>query len=381
MYTEDNYLSTLTEATLEEDVNCDNAMKQAGAEQQKSSLLLDQGNVVAGVHFKQMSLQRNYPPVYHEHNVAVRAITDELADEDNGSDINGCSFQQRQTPKRLDSNKERRREIVNTNSTDKSITHSRFLHFMWRCDMVERWISEKEIYVKGENFGQTLSSVQVFYRKQTAFNNKLAAYAVDGVYPLFDLKDRLLKGNHQLSTKIVRRHDQVMSKWQVLRNASEMREIKLMQMLAKHQRVDDVLANFAKKASAFHLKCENAEKRLATTVRCTTSAELATQCAKSTQLLTMMSSIRKDLEELEVLDTKIKSIKNIHVPRNPHTCLTIESLQEILNNLDNITNERNNQLKKEAKRQQELNKMRIKFDLSGFSWLTHVPMFAPFRWL
>lgn len=47
--------------------------------------------------------------------------------------------------------------------------NSAYLQFMWKCDVVESWIAEKELAVRSDDYGRDLSSVQLLLNKQDAF--------------------------------------------------------------------------------------------------------------------------------------------------------------------------------------------------------------------
>jgi spectrin alpha len=44
--------------------------------------------------------------------------------------------------------------------------NSAYLQFMWKTDVVESWIADKENHVRSEDFGRELSSVQTLLTKQ-----------------------------------------------------------------------------------------------------------------------------------------------------------------------------------------------------------------------
>jgi spectrin alpha len=50
------------------------------------------------------------------------------------------------------------------------LDNSAYLQFMWKADVVESWISDKEVHVKSEDFGRDLSSVQTLLTKQETFD-------------------------------------------------------------------------------------------------------------------------------------------------------------------------------------------------------------------
>lgn len=52
----------------------------------------------------------------------------------------------------------------------KLIDNSAYLQFMWKADVVESWIIDKETHVKNEEYGKDLSSVQTLLTKQETFD-------------------------------------------------------------------------------------------------------------------------------------------------------------------------------------------------------------------
>lgn len=48
--------------------------------------------------------------------------------------------------------------------------NSDYLQFMWKADVVESWIADKETHVRSEEFGRDLSTVQTLLTKQETFD-------------------------------------------------------------------------------------------------------------------------------------------------------------------------------------------------------------------
>lgn len=48
--------------------------------------------------------------------------------------------------------------------------NSAYLQFMWKADVVEIWFGDKEKYVRSEEFGRDLSTVQTLLTKQEIFD-------------------------------------------------------------------------------------------------------------------------------------------------------------------------------------------------------------------
>lgn len=50
------------------------------------------------------------------------------------------------------------------------LDNSAYLQFMWKADVVESWIADKENYVRSDEYGRDLSTVQTFLTKQETFD-------------------------------------------------------------------------------------------------------------------------------------------------------------------------------------------------------------------
>lgn len=50
------------------------------------------------------------------------------------------------------------------------VDNSAYLQFMWKADVVESWIADKETHVRSEEFGRDLSTVQTLLTKQDTFD-------------------------------------------------------------------------------------------------------------------------------------------------------------------------------------------------------------------
>lgn len=47
--------------------------------------------------------------------------------------------------------------------------NSAFLQFLWKTDVVESWIADKETQVRSDDYGRDLSSVQTLLTKQVNY--------------------------------------------------------------------------------------------------------------------------------------------------------------------------------------------------------------------
>lgn len=95
----------------------------------------------------------------------------------------------------------------------KLIDNSAYLQFMWKADVVESWIADKESHVKNEDFGRDLSSVQTLLTKQETFDAGLTAFEHEGIQNITALKDQLINANHDQSPAILQRHADVIGRF------------------------------------------------------------------------------------------------------------------------------------------------------------------------
>lgn len=97
--------------------------------------------------------------------------------------------------------------------------------------------------------------------------------------------------------------------------------------------VEDLFLTFAKKASAFNSWFENAEEDLTDPVRCNSLEEIKALREAHDAFRSSLSSAQADFNQLAELDRQIKSFR---VASNPYTWFTMEALEETWRNLQKI---------------------------------------------
>lgn len=233
-----------------------------------------------------------------------------------------------------------------------------FLEFMWKSDVVESWIIDKEMHVGNEDYGRDLSSVSTLMTKHETFDAGLAAFEQEGIQTITELKDRLVASNHAQTPHIINRYNGLMRRWQDLRGASEARRMRLVKFQEQFQQIEDLFLTFAKKASQFNSWFENAEEDLTDPVRCNSIEEIRALRESHVQFQESLVSAQRDFEALAELDRKILSF---NVGANPYTWFTMEALHETWRNLQKIIAERDAELVKEHQRQEKNDKLRRTF--------------------
>uniref|UniRef100_A0A8D2M6K8 Spectrin alpha chain, non-erythrocytic 1 n=1 Tax=Zonotrichia albicollis TaxID=44394 RepID=A0A8D2M6K8_ZONAL len=236
--------------------------------------------------------------------------------------------------------------------------NSAFLQFNWKADVVESWIGEKENSLKTDDYGRDLSSVQTLLTKQETFDAGLQAFQQEGIANITALKDQLLAAKHIQSKAIEARHASLMKRWNQLLANSATRKKKLLEAQEHFRKVEDLFLTFAKKASAFNSWFENAEEDLTDPVRCNSLEEIKALREAHDAFRSSLSSAQADFNQLAELDRQIKSFR---VASNPYTWFTMEALEETWRNLQKIIKERELELQKEQRRQEENDKLRQEF--------------------
>ncbi|XP_068925579.1 spectrin alpha chain, non-erythrocytic 1 isoform X9 [Petaurus breviceps papuanus] len=236
--------------------------------------------------------------------------------------------------------------------------NSAFLQFNWKADVVESWIGEKENSLKTDDYGRDLSSVQTLLTKQETFDAGLQAFQQEGIANITALKDQLLAAKHVQSKAIEARHASLMKRWNQLLANSATRKKKLLEAQEHFRKVEDLFLTFAKKASAFNSWFENAEEDLTDPVRCNSLEEIKALREAHDAFRSSLSSAQADFNQLAELDRQIKSFR---VASNPYTWFTMEALEETWRNLQKIIKERELELQKEQRRQEENDKLRQEF--------------------
>ncbi|KAJ8734488.1 hypothetical protein PYW08_013738 [Mythimna loreyi] len=250
------------------------------------------------------------------------------------------------------------------------VDNSLYLQLLWKADVVESWIADKETHVRSDEFGRDLSTVQTLLTKQDTFDAGLAAFEHEGIQNITSLKEQLVAASHEQTPAIVKRHGDVIARWQRLLADSAARKQRLLQLQDQFRQIEELYLTFAKKASAFNSWFENAEEDLTDPVRCNSIEEIRALRDAHAQFQASLSSAQSDFEALAALDEQIKSF---NVGANPYTWFTMEALEETWRNLRKIIAERDVELTKEAHRQEENDKLRKEFakHANAFhQWLT-----------
>merc|ERR1712226_1256019 len=250
------------------------------------------------------------------------------------------------------------------------LDNSAYLQFMWKADVVESWIADKESYVRSDEFGRDLSSVQTLLTKQETFDIGLEAFENEGIQNITALKDQLINSGHSQTAAINKKYEDVIGRWQKLLSDSHNRKARLLQVQEQFRQIEELYLTFAKKASAFNSWFENAEEDMTDPVRCNSVEEIRSLREAHKQFQASLSSANLDFEALAQLD---KQIKSFNVGPNPYTWFTMEALEDTWRNLQKIIKERDSDLDKEALRQEQNDKLRKEFAQhanSFHSWLT-----------
>merc|ERR1711988_22119 len=248
--------------------------------------------------------------------------------------------------------------------------NSAYLQFMWKADVVESWIADKESHVRSDDCGKDLSSVQTLLTKQDTFDIGLEAFEAEGIQNITALKEQLVSSGHSQSAAINKKYEEVIGRWNKLVSDSNQRKTRLLQVQEQFRQIEELFLTFAKKASAFNSWFENAEEDMTDPVRCNSVEEIKSLRDAHRSFQDSLSSASSDFQQLANLD---KQIKSFNVGPNPYTWFTMEALEETWRNLQKIIKERDGELAKEAIRQEENDKLRKEFAklANNFhTWLT-----------
>ncbi|PAV55545.1 hypothetical protein WR25_20353 [Diploscapter pachys] len=248
--------------------------------------------------------------------------------------------------------------------------NSAYLQFIWKCDVVESWIAEKEQQVRSDDYGKDLSTVQILLTKQEAFDSGLNAFEHEGIQRITELKSQLINARHQQTPAIEKRYANVVQRWQNLLQSSDARRNKLLKMQQQYKQIEELYLGFAKKASTFNSWFENAEEDLTDPVRCNSLEEIKALREAHGEFQKSLTIAENDYVTLQEMDKKIRSF---NVGPNPYTWFTMDALEDTWKNLQKIIREREQELAKEMGRQEDNDRLRREFAKlanSFHNWLT-----------
>merc|ERR1719277_2652900 len=260
-------------------------------------------------------------------------------------------------------------ELANVRKSN-LLDNSAYLQFMWKADVVESWIADKEAHVKSDEFGRDLSSVQTLLTKQETFDIGLRAFEMEGIQNISALKDQLIGGKHIQAEAINKKFTIVITRWNKLLSDSQQREKRLLEVQDEFRQIEELYLTFAKKASAFNSWFENAEEDMTDPVRCNSIEEIKSLREAHAQFQASLASANADFDSLAQL---YKQIKSFNVGPNPYTWFTMEALADTWSNLQSIIAQKDTELAQEEVRQVENDKLRKEFARHAnafYAWLT-----------
>lgn len=247
-----------------------------------------------------------------------------------------------------------------------------FLQFMWKTDVVELWIADREAQVRSEDYGRDLSSVQTLLTKHETFDTALESFRTEGIKTITELHDQLIQSNHAQSQAIQQRFDTLIGRWERLKNESGRRKNELLQLQNQYKKVEELYLDFAKRASTFNSWFENAEEDLTDPVRCNSLDEIRALVEAQEQFKASLKPAETDFQRLRQLD---QEIKGYGVEENPYTWFNMVALEDTWRNLQKIIQERDEELRRELARQEQNDQLRQEFASAANSfhaWLQSV---------
>uniref|UniRef100_A0A1I8HD84 Spectrin alpha chain n=1 Tax=Macrostomum lignano TaxID=282301 RepID=A0A1I8HD84_9PLAT len=236
--------------------------------------------------------------------------------------------------------------------------NSAFLQFMWKTDVVESWIKDKESIVRSDDYGRDLSSVQTLLTKQEAFDAGLQAFEKEGIQSISALRDQLVEAKHDQTEAINNRLKFVLQRWEALKKGSTARRDQLKDLEKRYKHVEDLFLQFAKEASAFNSWYENAEEDLLDPVQCNSLDEVKKLREHHERFKVSLKDSEERYRSLEKLD---KEIKEFAVTLNPYTWYTMENIQSTWENLKAIIVNRDRELTAELRNQERKEEFRKSF--------------------
>ena len=169
----------------------------------------------------------------------------------------------------------------------KLIDNFDYLRFLWKADVVENWIANKEQRLKNDEIGRDLSAVSASlsviiislimfdhltkffflshqHQKQNNFDNSLQAFEQESLKSLTLFKNALVSPgrDHVKRDDINKRYECLMDRWKNLHTLAQQRRERLLNVQNQYKEIEDLFLSFAKKASAFNSWFENAEEDL-----------------------------------------------------------------------------------------------------------------------
>lgn len=159
---------------------------------------------------------------------------------------------------------------------------------------------------------------------------KLDNCELNGLRSLLNLRCEVTDSRHYLTSNVIARHDDILSRWNVLREASDRFQGRLMEVLSKHKN-DKKLAKFSKRANAIYTWIELARKELYKPIQMD-SREALKQVRET--LMKLKASKCKVLLSFEKLHKLYGEIQSLGIARNPYSRLDMKTLTSMYTDLE-----------------------------------------------
>ena len=137
-------------------------------------------------------------------------------------------------------------ELANVRKTN-LLDNSAYLQFMWKADVVESWMADKETDVRSDEFSRDLSSVQTLLTKQETFYIGLRAFETEGIQNISSLKEQLISGNHVQAPAINKKFSEVIARWNRLLSDSSGREQRLLAVQNQFRQIEELYLTLPRK--------------------------------------------------------------------------------------------------------------------------------------
>lgn len=211
-------------------------------------------------------------------------------------------------------------------------TYPAYIRFEWKADVMEACIATRERELAAKHPPCDLRSIQTSIKWQKKFAAILSDHELNGLRLLGELRCEVISSRHYLTSNVVARHDEILSRWNSLRRSSEDFKERLVKSFNQHKN-EKKLVKFSKQANAIYTWIELANKELDKPVQTDSPQQLQQAKELFTKLSMSKGKVLVSFERLHRLDHKIRSLG---ITKNPYTSITMTALNRMWRNFEKV---------------------------------------------
>lgn len=236
--------------------------------------------------------------------------------------------------------------------------------FRYKCSIHEEWATGKEQLLKAEDFKRCqLQALKALKRKHEAFELDLAAHQ-ERVEQIAQIAQRLNELGYHDTVSVNSRCQRICDHWDLLGTLTQQRRTALEEAEKILERIDQLHAEFARKAGPFNNWIDGAKEDLADPFIVYTVEEVQRLLNGHEQFKMTLGEAEKEYNAIMSLANEVQRLcqqYGISATENPYTIVTAKEVGRKWHEMQELIPQRDSALENEVYRQQNNERLRRQF--------------------